>query len=95
MPQHARAHQLENRTPRLKLPVAKKPYWVRIGDGVSLGYRRNQTVGAWVARIADGKSGYSTKGIGTANDFVEADGRLADKFLMRRPQTSWLDAFRP
>jgi hypothetical protein len=82
MPQHARAHRLETRTPRLKLPVAKKPYWVRIGNGVSLGYRRNQTTGAWVARIADGKGGYQTKGIGAADDFAEADGRTVLDFWM-------------
>jgi hypothetical protein len=80
MPQHARAHRLETRTPRLKLPVAKKPYWVRIGDGVSFGYRRNKTTGAWVARIADGKGGYSTQGIGAADDFAEADGRSVMDF---------------
>src|SRR5262249_20852080 len=28
---------------RLRLPVAKNLVWVRIGDGLSLGYRRNQT----------------------------------------------------
>jgi integrase len=80
MPQHARASQIETRTPRLKLPVARKPFWVRIGNGVSLGYRRNMTTGAWVARIADGKGGYSTKGIGTADDFAEADGRSVMDF---------------
>jgi len=75
MPQHARAARIETRTPRLKLPIARKPYWVRIGDGVSLGYRRNKTTGAWVARIADGKGGYSTQNVGVADDFAEADGR--------------------
>jgi integrase len=75
MPQHARAYRLETRTARLKLPTAKKPYWVPIGMGAGLGYRRNQTAGTWVARIADGKGGYQTKGIGAADDFAEADGR--------------------
>jgi len=74
MPQHTRASQLETRTARLKLPVAKKPYWVRIGDGLSLGYRRNQTAGTWVVRVADGKGSHWTKAIGAADDFAEADG---------------------
>jgi integrase len=82
MPQHARAHRIETRTPRLKLPVARKPYWVSIGMGAGLGYRRNKQGGVWVARIADGKGGYQTKAIGAADDFAEADGRTVLDFWM-------------
>jgi len=82
MARHARAHRLETRTARLKLPIAKKPFWVAIGMGAGLGYRRNQTTGAWVARISDGKGGYHTKGIGAADDFAEADGRSVLDFWM-------------
>jgi hypothetical protein len=39
---------LENRTNRLKMPVARKPEYVRIGAGLSLGYRRNATDGTWI-----------------------------------------------
>jgi hypothetical protein len=56
------------------LPVARKPLFIRIGPGLSLGYRRNQVAGAWVLRIADGKGGALTRAIGAADDFVEADG---------------------
>jgi integrase len=73
MPRHARAYGLERRTTRLKLPVAKKPLFVKVGPGVSLGYRRNQTAGTWVARIADGKGKNWTKAIALADDFDEAD----------------------
>jgi integrase len=65
---------LETRTARLKLPVARKPVFVRIGPGLSLGYRRNQVAGTWVLRVADGKGGAVTRGIGTADDLTEADG---------------------
>jgi integrase len=78
MPRHARAYGLEKRTTRLKLPVAKKPVFVKVGPGVGLGYRRNQTAGTWVARIADGKGNNWTKAIGFADDFDEADD---DKIL--------------
>jgi integrase len=69
-----RKASLETRTARLKLPVARKPMFIRIGPGVSLGYRRNQVAGTWVLRVADGKGGAITRAIGTADDFTDADG---------------------
>src|SRR4051812_2929742 len=74
MARSARSVQLETRSARLKLPVAKKPVFVRIGPKIGLGYRRNQTAGTWVARVADGRGGNWTKAIGTADDFDEVDG---------------------
>jgi hypothetical protein len=64
---------LESRSARLKLPVSSKPNWITIGPGLGLGYRRNKTAGNWVARIADGKGNYSTRNIGTADDYAEAN----------------------
>jgi integrase len=74
MARSTRSTPLETRSARLKLPVAKKPVYVRIGSRVGLGYRRNQTAGTWVARVADGRGGNWTKAIGAADDFEEADG---------------------
>lgn len=74
MARKVRASGFETRTARLKRPVAKKPEFVRIAPGVSLGYRRNATAGTWVARVADGRGGNWTKGIGSADDHDEADG---------------------
>ena len=65
---------LETRSNRLKLRVAKKPVFVRIGPGLSLGYRRNQTAGTWVIRVANGRGGSRTAAIGFADDHDEADG---------------------
>jgi integrase len=65
---------LETRSNRLKLRVAKKPNFVRIGPGLSLGYRRNQTAGTWVLRVADGRGGSYTEAIGFADDHDEPDG---------------------
>jgi integrase len=73
MARSIRASNLETRTARLKLPISTKPTFVRIGPGLGLGYRRNTTAGTWVARIADGRGGYATKAIGTADDFADAD----------------------
>jgi len=69
-----RSSTLETRSARFRLPTAKKPVFVKIGPGVGLGYRRNQTAGTWVARVADGKGGNWTKAIGSADDLDDADG---------------------
>ena len=74
MARSMRAPSLESRSARLRLPVSKKPVWLRIGHGVSLGYRRNQGPGAWTLRVADGSSGHWTKALATADDFDTADG---------------------
>ncbi len=63
MARKVRASGLETRTARLKRAIAKKPEFVRIAPGVSLGYRRNATSGTWVARVADGRGGNWTKGV--------------------------------
>jgi integrase len=65
---------LETRTARLKKPVAKKPDFVKIAPGISLGYRRNATAGTWVLRVADGKGANWTKAIGLADDYDEPNG---------------------
>jgi integrase len=75
MARRARATKQETRGTRLKLPVSKKPVFVKIGPGLGLGYRRNTTAGTWVVRVADGKGGNWTKAIGAADDFEEADGK--------------------
>jgi integrase len=75
MPRNARASKLETRTSRLKLPAAKKPVYVRVAPGISLGYRRNETAGSWVVRVADGRGGSWTKRIAVADDFDDSDGQ--------------------
>jgi integrase len=76
MPRSMRAPALETRTARLKLKVRKKPYWARIGHGISLGYRRNQGPGTWSVRVAHGGKGrgHWTQVIGTADDHDAANG---------------------
>ena len=74
-----RASQLETPTARLRLPVAKKPVFVRIAPSVGLGYRRNVTAGTWVARVAGGGTRW-TKAIGSADDFQPPDGNSVLSF---------------
>jgi integrase len=74
MARSMRARRLETRTARLKLPIRKKPDWLKIGLGVALGYRRNQGPGTWSVRVADGKGSHWIKAIATADDYDTADG---------------------
>ena len=69
MARRVRSSPLEHRSSRLKLPVAKKPRWVKLAEGLSLGYRRNQGPGTWSVRVADGKGGNWVKKIGPADDY--------------------------
>jgi integrase len=69
-----RSPTLETRTARLKLKVRRKPYFVPVAPGVSLGYRRNLGPGSWLVRCADGKGGAWSKGFSTADDFEDASG---------------------
>ena len=67
-----RAPKLETRSARLRLPIAKRPYWTQIGKGVSLGYRRNQGPGTWSIRVAH-STGHWSQVIGTADDYAESN----------------------
>jgi integrase len=65
---------LETRAERLRRRVAKKPNFVKIAVGISLGYRRNMTAGTWVVRVADGNGRNWTRAIGIADDYDDANG---------------------
>jgi integrase len=75
MARSIRSSNLETRSARLKLQIAKKPIFVKIGPGLGLGYRRNATAGTWIVRKADGAGGNWTKAIGLADDLDDADGK--------------------
>ena len=67
---------IETKTARGKLPVSKVPVFERLGQGVSIGYRRNAGgAGVWIVRLADGKRGKVEKRIALADDSAPADGR--------------------
>lgn len=74
MARSIRSTTLESRSARLRLPVAKKPVYVKLGPQLGLGYRRNKTAGTWVMQVADGKRGNWIRRIGNADDFEDADG---------------------
>src|SRR5262249_5679540 len=69
--QPSRGHKLDSKTARLKLPVRKKPYAIRIAPGIRLAYRRNEGTGTWSVL---GGGGRWLKRIGVADDLESADG---------------------
>jgi integrase len=71
MARNTRASRLETRSSRLKLPVAKKPVYVKIDRGIALGYRRNNGAGVWVMRVTRNGGDWTEK-IGVADDYEEA-----------------------
>jgi integrase len=74
MARNARDTRLESRTQRLKLPIAKKPVWLKLDKGLALGYRRNEGVGTWSIRVADGRGKNWIKAIGEADDIDDHTG---------------------
>jgi integrase len=67
---------IETKTARSKLPIGKVPVFERLGQGVSIGYRRNAGgAGVWIVRLADGKRGKVEKRLALADDAAPADGR--------------------
>jgi hypothetical protein len=85
MARSTRAALLETRTARLKLPVRKKPYSVRISPSLRLGYRRNQTAGVWSVIVTDGKGGSWMKKFALADDFEDSEGRHVLDIRSPRP----------
>jgi integrase len=69
-----RAAKLETATGRSRLAQQKKPYWIVIAPGISLGYRRNAGAGTWSVRSTDGHGADWIKRIGLADDHEPADG---------------------
>jgi integrase len=66
-----RSSQLESPTARQALPIRKRPYWVRLGRGVHLGYRRNQSAGTWTVRVNSNGKGWMDR-IAFADDLEKA-----------------------
>jgi integrase len=99
-----RAAKLETPTARRRLDVRKKPYWIRISPGISLGYRRNAGAGTWSVRATDGHGADWIKRLALADDLEAANPphvldywRALDaaRLLARRDSTAVADDARP
>ena len=74
MARSARNKKIDNRTARLKL-VAGTRFWVPIGKGLALGYRRTKEgYGTWSARLMLKPDKYVLRALGSADDQQDADG---------------------
>jgi integrase len=69
-----RSPKLETAAARRKLPIRKKPFWLKLAPGIALGFRRNTGPGTWSVRSADGRGSDWIKKIGLADDQEPADG---------------------
>jgi integrase len=80
MPRKARDERLDTRATRLRLAARHAPYWRNIQAGRAIGYRRADAgkAGHWQARFLDHDDvgGRLRKfiSLGTADDFLDADG---------------------
>jgi integrase len=73
---------LETRSARLKLTIRRKPYTgPSLARGIMLLYRRNVTAGTWVLKASDNAGGYWTRGIASADDFEDSNGKTILTFF--------------
>ena len=73
MARSARDKKLDTRSARLKLQAGKR-YWLAIGKGLALGYRRTKEgYGTWSARLMLPSYKYALRALGTADDQQEAN----------------------
>lgn len=64
-----------SREGRRRLASRPEPYWLVIERGLSLGYRKTPEGGSWTVRRYDSaRRRHFERGIGTADDFRDADG---------------------
>jgi hypothetical protein len=75
MPITPRSLKLEHRSNRLKLEARTHPYWVKIDQGLFLGYYRSGPGGIWWGRkLLPGTKRYIKASLGPADDTQAADG---------------------
>jgi integrase len=73
--------RLSSRESRLKLKPRPKRYWRLLEEGVHLGYRRlANRAGSWAVRHYIGGQKYSVAGLGSADDYGDANGATVLSF---------------
>ena len=74
MARTVREAALATRSARLRLPIASKPFWRVIEQGLHLGYRRRATGGTWIARRRNDEGIYRETKLGLADDLQDPNG---------------------
>ena len=72
--------RLGTRTARSALKSRHQPYWLNIGEGVALGYRRGPQGGSWYCRVYEGDGKYRQDLIAGADDHIDANGESVMTF---------------
>lgn len=68
--------KIDSRSARSRLRPNREPYWSTLAPGEAMGYYRIASgAGTWWARVRLEDRRYLKKSIGTADDFVDADGQ--------------------
>lgn len=91
-----RDSRLEYRTPRLRLPHRKEPYWTSLEEGQALGYYRPKdgAAGRWVAKVFDVETkARRTYTLATADDHADADGESVLNYGQAQAKArAWIQA---
>jgi len=88
MARSVRSNPLETRTNRLRLAPRQDPYFVTIGEGLALGYRRTQKGnGTWQARLRS-ENRYIKHAFADADDFMDADGENVLTFFQAQAKAN-------
>ena len=93
MPRKVREAKLETRSARLRLEIRRKPHFVAVAPGISLGYRRCAGAGSWSVRAADGAGGNWLKQFATADDFESSNGSSVIDFWQAQDKARELARF--
>jgi len=72
---------LRSRTERLKLPRGYQEIWVKLGKGLSLGYRPLATDPPWIIRQFTGQGRRWMRAFATADDRQESNGTTVLNFI--------------
>jgi integrase len=77
LPRTKRDASLDSRAKRARLKARTAPYWTWISEGCSLGYRKNQRGGVWIARLytPSTEPPLQQYKIGPSDDETNADGK--------------------
>lgn len=73
MPRPTFDQPIATRAARERLAVRQEPYWRSVEAGISLGYRKGKTGGAWLVRMLV-EARYLEFSLGKADDGIRADG---------------------
>jgi integrase len=74
MAKTVRNAKLDSRAAREKLRSASKPYYMAVGQGMHLGFRKGKTGGKWVSRLYLGGERYLVETIALSDDRLDANG---------------------